>query len=717
MRDRFVAVGMFFALACLFALAELPACAASADADRTGLSASDNNPSPAAPILLTAGTLPEAADARLSDAQRITRLQRTLDSDQKHLGELKADLANLEKEYQEADADFKQLDGQLDARRQADGERKAGSTPDADAVRAKPSELTAKWDLAKQRFELAIRQRKALQTSIATLEAKMASDRQALDVLLKPADPAADIPSAVPGVAAEANSREAAPAKPAAADAAAAASVDSQVVTAIVGSMIPTLTPLTVPAMAAEPSLNSLAPVLPSEAKSNQLTAAEKEAKKKSVVAQQAQVAAQSATERAEILDRYIVLERTLLETAQGRVANIESTLASIEADFHKKLVAGVAPAELAQLRQQITEAKARLREAQAEVAQHNRQLDDLHSELANVHAEQIAALEEAEQRRAEARGAENHLKDLLNPLAWANVEEWFQEHSSRIACILVSLASVLWLFRRIEARLITLLARRAKRNSAEDRENRSRTLIGVVHNAAGVFVFAGGIVMLLNEAGIVETGRLLSWLAIIGFAVAFGAQALVKDFFSGFMILLEQQYMVNDVVQINDVSGQVERITLRMTVLRDWEGRLHFIPHGEINRVSNSTQGWSRAVFNVGVGYGENIDHVMHVLAELAREMRRDPEFVGLILEDPEILGVEELGESSVVVRFVIKTRPLKKWIVRREMLRRIKNKFDEVGIEFPYPTRTLIHRGSADESLTIADEEPTDGQAQKAA
>ena len=276
-------------------------------------------------------------------------------------------------------------------------------------------------------------------------------------------------------------------------------------------------------------------------------------------------------------------------------------------------------------------------------------------------------------------------MKDLLNPLAWPNVRKWSREHSSRIVFILLSLACVLWLFRRIEARLIALLARRAGRGTAEDRENRSRTLIGVVHNAAGVIVFSGGIVMLLNEAGIVETGKLMSWLAVIGLAVAFGAQSLVKDFFSGFMILLEQQYMVNDVVKIDDVSGQVERITLRMTVLRDWEGCVHFIPHGEINRVSNSTQGWSRAVFNIGVAYGEDIDHVMNVLADLARQMREEPEYGSLILEDMEMLGVDELGESAVVIRFVIKTRPLKKWLVRRELLAADQKQVRPVGNRNP--------------------------------
>jgi len=716
MFPRIVAIVLAFGCGPLFSLAARSAAASpEANTPTLGLLAINPEESSENPILLVGGSAADPTpEPRLSDAQRIARLQRTLDSDQKHLAELQADLASLEKEYQQADADFKLLDSQFDAEKRDSTKTPAGPGSAGAAPQGAPTELAKKWNLAKQRFELAIRERKALQTSIATLETKMAGDRRALDTLLKPADPAADPTDSPAETDAGADARNAAPTKPPATDPPASASVDSLVVNALVGSMLPTLTPSGVPALTAEPSLNSLAPMLPSEAKNKELSAATKEAKKKNVVAHQAQVAAQSATGRAEILDRYIVLERALLETAEERVGNVEATLASLEAEFHKKILSGANPAELAPSRQQLAEVKARLHEAQVEVGQHTRQLDELHSELANVHAEQIAALEEAEQRRAEARGAENHLKDLLNPLAWPNVQKWLEEHSSRIACILLSLGCVLWLFRRIEARLIALLARRAGRGTAEDRENRSRTLIGVVHNAAGVIVFSGGMVMLLNEAGVVETGKLMSWLAVMGFAVAFGAQSLVKDFFSGFMILLEQQYMVNDVVKIDDVSGQVERITLRMTVVRDWEGIVHFIPHGEINRVSNSTQGWSRAVFNIGVAYGEDVDHVMTVLSDLARQMREDPEYSTLILEDVEMLGVDDLGESAVIIRFVIKTRPLKNWLVRREMLRRIKNKFDQLGIEIPYPTRTIVQRNAAERTFSF----PTDGEVnQKAA
>ncbi len=158
-------------------------------------------------------------------------------------------------------------------------------------------------------------------------------------------------------------------------------------------------------------------------------------------------------------------------------------------------------------------------------------------------------------------------------------------------------------------------------------------------------------------------------------------------------MILLENQYKINDVVKIGDNSGQVERITLRMTVLRDLEGCVHFIPNGQITSVVNMTHGWSRALFDVGVAYKENTDRVVEVIEELGRELRKDPKFKLMILDDLEMLGVDALGDSAVVIKFFIKTRTLKQWNIKREMLRRIKLRFDELGIEIPFPHRTVYH------------------------
>ncbi len=130
------------------------------------------------------------------------------------------------------------------------------------------------------------------------------------------------------------------------------------------------------------------------------------------------------------------------------------------------------------------------------------------------------------------------------------------------------------------------------------------------------------------------------------------------------------------------------------MTVLRDLEGVVHFIPHSQVSTVSNLTHGWSRVVMDVGVAYREDVDRVMDVLMDLAREMRDDEDFGPRMLGEPEMLGVNALGDSAVVIRFLVKTRPLKQWEVKRELLRRIKNRFDKLGIEIPFPHRTLYHR-----------------------
>ncbi len=248
-----------------------------------------------------------------------------------------------------------------------------------------------------------------------------------------------------------------------------------------------------------------------------------------------------------------------------------------------------------------------------------------------------------------------------------------------------------MWCSRAWQERIVALVGSRVARGTAEDQENRARTLVGVFRYAANVAIVTGGGLMVLDEIGI-SIAPLMGGAAVFGLAIAFGAQSLIKDYFSGFMILLEQQYMVNDVIKICDIAGQVERITLRVTVLRDLEGRVHFIPHGQITSTTNLTHGWSRAVFEIGVGYREDIDRVIDVLTQLASELRHDAEFGPLILEPPTMLGVDALGDSAVVVKFFLKTRPLRQWPVKREMLRRVKRRFDELGIEIPFPHRTVF-------------------------
>ena len=267
---------------------------------------------------------------------------------------------------------------------------------------------------------------------------------------------------------------------------------------------------------------------------------------------------------------------------------------------------------------------------------------------------------------------------------------EWFAEHGLTVLVIILVVIAILWLASLLQGHIVRLLARGADRGSRDERENRARTLVGVINNALRTAALAIGTIMVLKEFAI-PIEPLLGGVAVIGLAVAFGAQSLIKDFFTGFMVLLEQQYMLGDVIKIGDITGQVENVTLRLTVLRDFEGRVHFIPHGQITTVTNLTHGWSRAVIDVGIAYDEDTDRVVQVLTDLTKELRADPVFGPMIMEDVSMLGVDSLGESAVMIKFGIKTRPMKQWDVKREMLRRMKRRFDELKIEFPFPQRTV--------------------------
>jgi small conductance mechanosensitive channel len=195
---------------------------------------------------------------------------------------------------------------------------------------------------------------------------------------------------------------------------------------------------------------------------------------------------------------------------------------------------------------------------------------------------------------------------------------------------------------------------------------------------------------MVLSELG-VSLAPILGAAGIAGVAIGFGAQSLVKDFFSGFFILFEDQIRTGDVVRIAGHSGAVEEITLRHTRLRDYEGNVHYVPNGMIDSVVNMSRGFAQAVIDVGVAYRENTDEVCAVMRETARALRADPAFAPLILDDVEIAGVDKWDASSVVIRCRIRTVALEQWSVRREYLRRLKFAFDEAGIEIPFPHLTV--------------------------
>jgi small conductance mechanosensitive channel len=214
--------------------------------------------------------------------------------------------------------------------------------------------------------------------------------------------------------------------------------------------------------------------------------------------------------------------------------------------------------------------------------------------------------------------------------------------------------------------------------------------------SASQVIIVVLSVMLVLQEAG-VDITTVLGGAAIFGFAIAFGAQDMMKDYFSGFLILLEDQYQLGDLITISGITGTVESVNMRVTMLRDLEGRVHFVPNGEIDRVTNRTYGWGRPVFEIPVGYTEDVDKVIETLTEVAKELGQDPDWTGSIIGDPDMLGVDKFTDYGMVIKFMVKTQPDKLFAVRRELLRRIAKRFNEVGIQITVPQRMLV-RGDKD-------------------
>jgi small conductance mechanosensitive channel len=270
--------------------------------------------------------------------------------------------------------------------------------------------------------------------------------------------------------------------------------------------------------------------------------------------------------------------------------------------------------------------------------------------------------------------------------LSLEGIIAWLTQHGLAIVAILVAMFVVLWLANRLHRRAVVWLSSFGDRGSRDEQDARARTLVGVLHNALRTTVYVVGILMLLEEIDI-PIAPLLGSVAVVGLAVAFGTQSLIKDYFTGFLVLMEQQYLIGDVVRIGAITGQVEKITLRLTVLRDLDGAVHFIPHGQITVVSNLTHGWSQAVIDVQAAGGEHVERVRNLVLQLAAEMRGDERFQSLIIADAIMLGVEAIGDTTFTLRFCLRTLPQKRWDVKRELLRRIKERFQQEDIKVIVP------------------------------
>jgi moderate conductance mechanosensitive channel len=232
---------------------------------------------------------------------------------------------------------------------------------------------------------------------------------------------------------------------------------------------------------------------------------------------------------------------------------------------------------------------------------------------------------------------------------------------------------------------------RLAERMDDPEAKKRAETLGRVFRYLVAVVVSLLAGMLVLGEIGI-SVAPILGAAGVVGLAVGFGAQSLVKDYFTGLFLLLEDQVRTGDIVRLSpDHAGLVEEVTLRYVRLRDYDGNVHFVPAGQITTVVNLTRGYSQAVMDVGVAYRESVDEVMDVMRAVASGLRADPEFAGFILDDLEMAGVDQWGDSAVMIKCRFKVQPIRQWAVKREYLRRLKNEFDRLGIEIPFPHLTL--------------------------
>jgi len=282
-----------------------------------------------------------------------------------------------------------------------------------------------------------------------------------------------------------------------------------------------------------------------------------------------------------------------------------------------------------------------------------------------------------------------------------AQVETWRDRlhlHWDAILVDLVQVALILFVM-FLAYQLVRLVIRRLIAREIEDddpvlrrlRQQRVQTVAGLASNVILVVFIIVGLLTVLSTVWSIEIGPILASVGVLGLAVSFGAQSLVKDIISGTFMLIEGQFGIGDVISVGDVSGAVERITLRTTVLRDLRGAVHIIPNGEITRVSNLTKAWSRVLLDIGVAYKEDVDRVMAVLRDIGDELHHDPEWNQLLLDPPEVLGVNDFADSAVVIRMIARTLPEKQWMVGRELRRRIKKRFDAEAIEIPFPHVTF--------------------------
>lgn len=288
-------------------------------------------------------------------------------------------------------------------------------------------------------------------------------------------------------------------------------------------------------------------------------------------------------------------------------------------------------------------------------------------------------------------------MEDIFTQSFWRQLLEKGQEWViNELPSLLIVFVLLFISFRLANALINSLrngLVKRAAgkiNTDAEEAEKRINTLVGIIRGLVKIVLWTIFLMIILKKIGI-DIGPILASAGILGLAVGFGAQELVRDFISGFFILLENQIRTGDVAIINGTGGLVEKIELRTITLRDLSGVVHIFQNGKINTLSNMTKEWSAVVLEIGVAYKEKVDTVMEMMQSVGEKIKEDDEFGKSILQPIEIFGLDKFGDSAIVIKARIKTKPGMQWTIGREYRKRLKVMFDENNIEIPFPHTTV--------------------------
>jgi small conductance mechanosensitive channel len=562
----------------------------------------------------------------ITEAQRLKRLEQIIELDQNKLAETKKQLAEQEAFFDELGTNIEQAAVELEEMKARLEEM--GGAEASDEAAALASQIQAFEEqiaLGKSELEVRFNSVKTLKGQIQALEKKIATDQQALDTLLSPA--------ALPPAATAA--------QPAPAALSPTAPSPAQV---IVPGAIPSQ-----PAVPRQPPT--------AQPETAEQIEARREAEKLEAEAQLAEQELVSFVERKRQLEQQIEMEQALIDAAMTSRDNLDRALNVARSEMDALIEQGAGKAKLRDVKQRIDNIGKMVDQNRAELDQRTEYLESLYERRESLNAEQLAVTQQLKEKREEAGAALKRSVWLQSPLHPRNVWGWLIERGPRILIVIIAAWIMLLLVRISSRRIARALVSKA---GTEPRRgtNRADTLALSFQSAASVVIIIGAGLLAFQEAG-VDIKTVLGGAAILGVAFAFGAQNLMRDYFTGIMIVLEDQYELGDLITIGSVTGTVEKVNMRTTVLRDFEGRVHFIPNGEIKAVTNRTYVWGRALLRIPVSLKEDPDHVMRVLREVEEEMRTDPEVGEWVTGDPAVLGVDKFSEYGMVIVTYMQTRP----------------------------------------------------------